>query len=301
LVPDSLLIGLALLLVAISWRRPPLPWFPAWWAGLAVVVTLTKEVGFFVVLLAGLVLVVRGAWRVAVPAALACAVLFATVILPASDREGIVLWHQPRDTEITMERFRVVVSGLFWGELSPELAEVERLSAQCGMTLGQLIGETFQLNDQVVAFRDCDALWAKVDSMSQLDVLLVHVRDPRYIPASIERGFYADTRPLSMWSDSPLQQRWIVAGDRWPTAAVSALPLVALVVTLLRRRGRLLALVAVTATAGALAAALVDPTGQDRHTIVFRVVAAAIAVFALLEAAERTTAPEPAVSEPVPS
>ena len=71
------------------------------------------------------------------------------------------------------------------------------------------------------------------------------------------------------------------------------MPFIAVALALWRRRGRRLAAIALLGTAMAFASALVDPSGQDRHTVAFRVIAFAIALMSLTEA----TAPRPVVSD----
>lgn len=283
LVPDSLIVGMALLALSLAWRRIDARWYP-WTLGvLCVLITCTKEVGFGVVVLVTMVMMVRRSYRLAGASFVICAVLFATVVLPASDRTGQVLWHQPADTELTMERFRVVVGGLIWSDLSPELAEVGERSAECGMTMNQLVAETFVLTDRIVSFRNCPELWDVVDNLSQVDVLAAHIENPKYVGRAIERGFTPDMNAMALWSDYSFTQQPLLSIDRIVAGLVALLPLLALGVSLVLRRGRLVALIAVTATSMALVAALVDPTGQDRHAIVFRVCAFALGLMAVAE------------------
>ncbi len=285
LVPDSLLIGLATLALALAWRGDLAPggrrahrWmFVACCASICV----TKEVGLAVVALIAVVVVMRRCWRVAAAAVVLSALLFATVVGPASNREGTVIWREPRDTALTMERFRIVVAGLIWSDISPRLADVKRLSGECGMTIEQLIIETFLLPERVVAFEDCPELWKVVDGMSQLDVLRAHLDNPAHVPAAIERGLVPNMWAMTLWSHATLDEPWLLRLDRWAAGAVVLLPVLALAVALARRRGRRLGLVAVMGTCLALAATLVDPTGQDRHSIVFRIVAGGIALISL--------------------
>lgn len=294
LVPDSLLLGLSLLGLAVVWRQGARLTEPRRHAtaavgilGLCMVMTLTKEAGFGVVILLAGVLLVLGAWRIALAAVLVCGLLFATVILPVSDQRGQVLWNQPEDTQLTMERFRVMVSGLMWSDLSPELAEVNERAAACGITPGRLVRETFLPTDRMVDFGDCDGLWAVVDDMSQLDVLIAHARNPIHTADSVERGFVPDLTAMAVWGESTVQSSAIISADRWVAAAIAVLPVVALVVALARRRGRALALIAMVGSVMALFAVLVDPSGQDRHSIGFRVLAACIALLALTVATHR--------------
>jgi hypothetical protein len=202
-------------------------------------------------------------------------------VLPASDRTGQVLWHQPDDTELTMERFRVVVGGLIWSDLSPELAEVGQRSGECGMTLDQLIAETFLITDRIVNFRDCPELWEAVDDLSQVDVLAAHVANPKYVQTSIDRGFTPDMLAMALWSEYSFTQRPLLTIDRLIAGFIALLPLLILGLSLVLRRGRMVALVAVTASSMALVAVLVDPTGQDRHSIIFRICAFAISLMAI--------------------
>lgn len=283
LVPDSLIIGMALLALSLAWRRIDARWYPWTLALLCVLITCTKEVGFGVVVLATMVMMVRRSYRLAGASIVICAVLFATVVLPASDRTGQVLWHQPADTELTMERFRVVVGGLMWSDLSPELAEVGQRSAECGMTMDQLVAETFLLTDQIVNFRNCPELWDAVDNLSQIDVLAAHIANPKYVRPSIERGFAPNMNAMALWSDYSLTQQPLLSIDRIVAVLVGLLPVLALGMSLVLRRGRLVALIAATATSMALVAALIDPTGQDRHAIVFRVCAFALGLMAVAE------------------
>ncbi len=284
LVPDSLLVGLALLGLSLAARRSPSRWHSGTLVALCLVITATKEVGVAVVVLLALVLVVRRHARVAAGAFLASALLFVIVVLPCSSREGTVIWREPATTQLTMERFRVVVASLFWYQISPDLAQVKVEAAACGMDMQQMTLETVRLTSSVVNFEHCPRLWAAVDRVSQFDILLMHVRHPRYVPPAIERGFAPDMWAMSVWSGYPFQQRWLLDIDRALAAGFALAPIGALVVCALRRRGRRLALIALLGSVIALAAALVDPTGQDRHAIVFRVVAAAIALLALTDA-----------------
>jgi hypothetical protein len=295
LVPDSLLVGLSLLGLALAWRHTAPRW--QWWAfgAVCVLITLTKEVGVAVVVLVALVLAIRRSWKAALAAVLVCGLLAATVVLPASNRTGTVLWHEPRDTELTMERFRVIVSALMWSDLSPELTHVSDLSKECGMDIGQLISETFLLTKEVVAFKNCPDLWAAVDDLSQADILVMHAQNPKYVRDSIERGFVPSLYAMTLWSDFKWGPRPWLSLDRWLAGLMALLPLVAIGVSLARGRGRRLAFVALGGTGLALAAALVDPTGQERHALIFRVVAAAIALMSLTEAtapSERSATPD---------
>lgn len=282
LVPDSLLVGSSLIAIALALsvgrsRRA--------WVGLVAVcavLTLTKELGAVVVVLVALVVAAQGFPRQAAALGTAALAAFALVVLPASDRPGIVLWHQPPDTELTMERFRVLVSGLLWSDLSPELAEVRVRAAECGMTFEQLMAETFLLTDRIVAFRGCDELWEVVDELNQVDVLLAHVANPNRLPSSLERGFAANMKAMAGWSGRyDLADSALLPLDRIVAAGVAVLPVAALGVALARRSGRRLACIALAASGCAVVSILVDPTGQDRHSIGFRVVAMAIAVAAL--------------------
>ncbi len=287
LVPDSLLVGLALIALALAWRRVGATWQAGGFAAVCVLITLTKEVGVAVVVLAALVLAIRRTPKVALGTVLVAGLLAVTVVLPASNRQGTVIWHEPRDTELTMERFRVIVSALMWSDLSPELQNVSKLSGECGMPLNQLIAETFLLTDEIAAFKNCPELWAAVDDLSQVDILRMHAENPKYVNNSIERGFAPSMYAMSLWSDYRWAPRPWLSIDRWLAGLMALLPIVAVGVGLARGRGRRLALVALAGTGLALAAALVDPTGQERHALVFRVVAAVIALMALTEATER--------------
>ena len=284
LVPDSLITGLALIAVALASRRIEARWYPWLLIALCVTITLTKEVGIGIVLLVALVLTIRGHVRIAVVALLASALLFALVVLPSSDRSGRVVWEQPLDTELTMERFRVIVNAILWPDLSTELAEVRDLAATCGMDSEQLIAETFRLTDQPVDFADCPDLWPAVDAVSQLDLLAAHLRNPVHITSSVERGFVPDMYSMSFWGGYHIDSTGLMTLDRFPAGGVALVPIAALAVALLRRRGRRLAAVALLGSAMALVAALLDPSSQDRHTLVFRVAAFAIGLIALTDA-----------------
>jgi peptidoglycan/LPS O-acetylase OafA/YrhL len=96
---------------------------------------------------------------------------------------------------------------------------------------------------------------------------------------------------MSLWSKAPLTQTTVMTVDRWLDGAASVLPFAAIVLALRRRRGRRLAAVALLGTALALAAALVDASGQDRHAVGFRVVAFGIALMSLTVASTRRAAP----------
>jgi hypothetical protein len=294
LVPDSLLIGLSLLALSLAWRRVPARWHPWMLAALCLLITATKEQGIGVVLLVTLVVAIRRSPRQAVAIAVASLVLFAAVVAPASNRKGVVLWNEQATTQMTMARFRIVIAGLMWPDLSPELAEVGRRSTACGMNMGQLIVETFRATKHIVGFEHCPELWGAVDRLSQMDVLVAHLHHSEHVPMTLERAFAPNMWAMSLWSDAPLQERWELNIDRGIAGAFSMLPILALLVCVVRRRGRRLALVAVIGSGAALAAALVDPTSQDRHTIAFRVVAAAIALMALTEATELTPLSTPA-------
>jgi hypothetical protein len=176
---------------------------------------------------------------------------------------------------------------MMWSDLSPELQRVNGLAGECGMTYSQLIAETFQMTTNVVAFENCPALWAVVDHLSQTDILMMHLRSPKYVGDAIERGFAPSLYAMSLWSDYRWGPRPWLSIDRWLAGLMALLPFAALAVSLARSRGRRLALVALAGTAFALAATLIDPSGQDRHALVFRVVAAAIALMALTEATDR--------------
>ena len=288
LVPDSLLLGFALLGLAFAWRHLPGRWHPAVLLVLCLLLTGTKEQGIGVVVLIALVLSLRGSYRVAIASVAVSALLFLAVVQPSARREGTVLWDQPPTTELTMHRFRVVIASLMWPDLSPALAEVGRLSTDCGMDLPQLTVEVMRLADHTVSFEGCPELWAAVDDVSQVDVLTAHLRHPGHVGVSIERGFAPDMWAMAHWSAYPFEQRWVLAVDRALAATISLLPLFAAGVCLARRRGRRLAGVALLGSCMALVAALVDPTSQDRHTIVFRLAAAAVALMAL----SRATQPE---------
>jgi hypothetical protein len=283
LVPDSLLVGMSLIALSLAWRAVDARWYP-WTIGtLCVLITCTKEVGFGVVLLIAMVLVARRSFRLAGALTVICAVLFATAVLPASNRTGQVLWNEPTDIELTMERFRVVVSGLMWSDLSPELTEVGQRSAECGMTMNQLLAETFQLTDKIVSFENCPKLWESVDNLSQIDVLAAHVGNPKYVAPSIERGFAPDMAAMALWSGYRFTQQPLLSLDRIIACLVALLPALALGAAFAFRRGRVVAIIAAVGTSLAFASALVDPSSQDRHTIVFRVVAFALGLMALTE------------------
>ena len=303
LVPDSLITGLALLALAFASRPLGGRWYPWMIVGLCIVITLTKEVGFGVVVLVSLVMVVRRHYRIAGIAAGVSALLFAIVVLPASERPGRVVWDQPLDTQLTMERFRVIVNGVLWADLSPELAAVEEEAAACGMTYQQLIAETFRLTDQAIDFTDCPDLWEAVDAVSQLDLLVAHARNPIHITSSVERGFVADMYSMSRFGGFHVDHPGLMDLARFPAGAVALLPLAAAAAALVLRRGRRLAAIALLGSAMALVAALLDPSSQDRHTLVFRVAAFAVSLLALTEATNPDSevddcAAEPADEEP---
>ena len=295
LVPDSLMVGFALMALALAWRRVPTRWHSAALVVLCLATTTTKEQGIGLVLLIALVLLVRRCWRVALVALAASALLFATTVMPAANRHGTVIWHEPADTQMTMARFRVVIASLMWPDLSPKMAEVSRLSGECGMTMSQLVLETFNLTNRRVDFRNCPELWTAVDQVSQVDVVLAHLHQSRHVPLTIERGFAPNMWAMSLWSQAPFTQRPLMSVDRWLDGFASVLPFIAVALALWRRRGRRLAAIAVLATAMAFASALVDPSGQDRHTVAFRVLAFGIALMSLTE----STAPRrAAIDEP---
>jgi len=283
-VPDSLLVGLGLIAISLASRPHNTRWYHVVVISLCVAITLTKEVGLGIVALVALVLIVRRSYRLAVVAGLTCALIFALVVLPTSTRPGRVIWDQPLDTEITMERFRVIIAGAMWPDLSPGLAQVEQAAAGCGMTYQQLIAETFRLTDRFVDYASCPELWRSVDAVSQFDILEAHFRNPVHVGGSLERGFFPDMYAMSLWGDYPVDSPGLMTLDRFHAAAAALVPLMAVVVAVLRRRGRALALVAVLGSAMAMLAALVDPSSQDRHTLVFRIAAFAIALLALTEA-----------------
>jgi hypothetical protein len=284
LVPDSLITGLALLALALASRRIETQWYPWVMIALCVTITLTKEVGIGIAVLVALVLAIRGHARIAGVSLVISTLLFALVVLPSSNRSGRVLWEQPLDTELTMERFRVIVNAVLWPDLSPELTEVRDLAAACGMNSSQLIAETFRITDQPVDLADCPDLWPAVDAVSQLDLVEAHLRNPAYIPTSLERGFVPDMHAMSFWGGYHIDSTALMALDRFPAGGVALVPLSAIVLALLRRRGRRLAAVALLGSAMALLAALLDPSSQDRHTLVFRVAAFAIGLIALTDA-----------------
>lgn len=290
LVPDSLMLGFGLLTLALAWRGAVTRWHQVAFVLLCAAVTTTKEQGLGVVVLVVLVLVVRRNWRVALVALAASALLFATTVMPASHRHGTVIWQEPADTQMTMARFRVVIASLMWPDLSPKMAEVSKLSGECGMTMSQLILETFNLTNRRVDFRHCPELWTAVDDVSQADVLVAHLHHSRHVPMTIERGFAPNMWAMSLWSDAPFTQKPLMSVDRWLDGFASALPLLAVALALWRRRGRRLAAIAALGTVMAFGAALVDPSGQDRHTIAFRVIAFGIALMALTEATEHALA-----------
>ena len=287
LVPDSLLMGLSLIGLAIAVHRTQTRWHP--WALVAVclLITTTKEQGIGVVVLIALVLVARRSFRVAAVAMVSSALIFATVVMPCSNRHGQVLWHGPRTTELTMQRFRIITAALFWDDLSPELAQVNDRLAECGMTAAQLVAETFNIASEDVGFENCAKVWAHVDEISQLDVLVAHLENPTHVSSALERGFAPDLHPQAGWSGYPFEQQWIYDLERWPMGALALLPLAALAVCVVRRRGRVLAMAAVTGSLLAVVAVLVDPTSQDRHTIVFRIMAGALAIIAITAATKR--------------
>ncbi|HSM67148.1 MAG TPA: hypothetical protein VK860_12640 [Ilumatobacteraceae bacterium] len=284
LVPDSLLTGLALLALALASRRLDARWYP--WAVLALctMITLTKEVGIGIVVMVALVLAVRGSSRLAVTAALSSVLLFAIVVLPTSDRQGRVFWDQPLDTELTMGRARVIIAGMFWDDLSEELAEVHQRATRCGMTSEQLIAETFRLTDRFVDYSRCAGLWDAVDDVSPIDLLTAHVRNPVHVGGAIQRGFTADMGSMAYWSAFPLDQQSLMNADRVAAGALALLPALALAIAAGRRRGLRFAVVAILGTMMGLAAALLDPSSQDRHTFVFRIAALAVALLALTDA-----------------
>ncbi len=298
LVPDSLITGLALLALAFASRPLESRWYPWMIVGLCTVITLTKEVGVGIVVLVSLVLVVRRHYRIAGIAATTSALLFAIVILPASERPGRVVWEQPLDTELTMERFRVIVNGVLWADLSPELAAVEKEAAACGMTYPQLLAETFRLTDRPVDFADCPDLWPTVDAVSQLDLLAAHARNPIHITDSVERGFAADMYSMSRWGGFHIDHAGLMGLARFPAGAVAVLPLAAAAAALARHRGRRLAAIAVLGSAMALVAALLDPSSQDRHTFVFRIAAFAVSLVALTETTNPDSRPVDDAGEP---
>lgn len=283
LVPDSLLIGLALLALSLAWKPIDQRWYPWILGSLCLLITLTKEVGFGVVLLVGAIAMLRRSVRLGLVVIAMCAVVFAFVVLPASGSTGRVLWHQPADTQLTMERFRIVVGGLIWTDLSPELTEVGQLSAGCGMTMDQLVAETFLLTDQIVSFRNCSELWEATDRLSQVDVLVAHAENPKYVGPSIERAFVPNLRAMALWGEYSFTQSSLFAFDRIVAGFAALIPLLAFAAAMIVRRGRLLGVVGIASMAMALVAALVDPTSQDRHTILFRVAALAIGLMTVTE------------------
>ncbi|MFM2078374.1 MAG: hypothetical protein RJA49_2264, partial [Actinomycetota bacterium] len=290
LVPDSVLVGLCLIALALAWPQRAGRWVPWVIVPLCLVITATKEVGIGAVVLIALVVVVRRSARLGGAILLSAALLFVTVVLPCSNRHGAVLWNGPSDTELTMARFRVIVAGLAWPDLSPELAVVHQRAGECGMDMTQLMFETFLVTDQVVGFEHCPDLWPAVDEVSQLDVLVAHARHPAHIRSAVERGFAADMTAMSEWSGYRWGASWWLGLDRLLAAALALLPCAAAVVAVMRRRGRRLAMIAMLGTAMAFVSTLLDPSSQDRHSMVFRVVAAAVALMALTDA----TAVEPA-------
>ncbi len=134
LVPDSLLVGLSLLLLSVALRLRSVPWAPWLVVGLSILVTLGKEVGVGVALLVALVLAGRGALRLAVALAVVSVAVFALLVLPGSSREGRVFAPQPLSSELTMERVRVIIASMSWADVSDDLADVRRESERCGMT-----------------------------------------------------------------------------------------------------------------------------------------------------------------------
>jgi hypothetical protein len=292
LVPDSLVTGLSLLAISFASRRIESDWYPWAMVGLCVVITLTKEVGFGVVILVALVVAIRGSHRLAGVAVVTSALLFVLVVLPASDRSGRVLWEQPLDTELSMERFRVIVNATLWPDLSTELAEVRNLAADCGMNPQRLFAETFRLTDQPIDYSTCPDLWPAVDEITQLDLLAAHLRNPVHLTSSVERGFAPDMYAMSYWSGYHIDSEAVMSLDQLAAVAVALVPAGAMVVALLRRRGRRLAAVALAGSAVAFVAALLDPSSQDRHTLVFRVAALAIGLIALTNATAANDDPD---------
>ncbi len=292
LVPDSLLVGLTSIALALASRPVVATWYPWAMVALCAFITGAKEVGVALVVLVALVLVVRHASRLAGAVLVISVLLCVVVVLPASNRHGRVLWSQPADTELTMERFRVLVAGLMWSDLSPQLAEVEQRAADCGLTPEQLLAETFRLTDRYVDFRQCPDLWDVVDDISQLDVLEAHVRNPSHVAQSVARGFAPDMYAMAFWSSYPVDQTWVLTVDTGLAVVVALLPLAALGVALVTRRARCLALVAVLASMMAVVAALLDPSSQDRHTIAFRLAAMFIALLVLTDATDASDAAE---------
>jgi hypothetical protein len=297
LVPDSLLVGLCLIALALAWPQRTdrrVPWVIA---SLCLVITATKEIGIGAVVLIALVVLIRSSAKVAGAILLTSAILFVAVVLPCSNRHGAVLWNGPSHTELTMARFRVIVAGLAWPDLSPELAVVHQRAGECGMDMTQLMFETFLVTDHVVGFEHCPDLWPAVDAVSQVDVLLAHARHPAHIRSAVERGFVANMTAMSEWSGYRWGASWWLALDRWFAAALALLPCAAFVVALLRHRGRRLALVAMLGTCMAVVSTLLDPSSQDRHSMVYRIVAGAIALMALTGATAGGP-PEPGADDP---
>lgn len=284
LIPDSFLVGVCCLALALAWRPHGPRWRPVALVALLVLATLAKEIGFSLALLIAFVAAIRWSWRTALVAVALTGVLFATVVSPASDRPGRVLAQEPLDTPLTMNRFRIIAASLAWWSIDDRLLEVNHRAAECGMTLEQFTKETFGLTNLVVHFRHCPELWQATDALSQFDVLLIHAEHPEFIDEGVRRGFAPRMQAMAEWS----RYRWSSPGwfrvDRVLAGLLSTVSLAAVVLSLVRRRGRRLALVVLAANGLALAAILVDPSGQDRHAYPFRVVALVVALMALTDA-----------------
>jgi hypothetical protein len=165
------------------------------------------------------------------------------------------------------------------------------------MTSQQLVAETFRLTDQPIDFSTCPDLWPAVDAVSQLDLLTAHIQNPVHLASSVERGFAPDMYSMSYWGGYNIDSEAMMKLDRFPAAGVALVPILALAVALHRRRGRRLATVALLGSAMALVAALLDPSSQDRHTLVFRIAAFAIGLMALTDATAADDEPE-RITEP---
>ena len=284
LTPDSLLVGLGLLGVAAAVRAAESRRALAACVVTALALTLTKEVGVALAIVIVLVALVRGVdRRSAVAAIAACIVLFVVVVPPASARTGSAYWGRSDDSEISLDRFRILVVSLIWPDLGDDFAEVERRAEACGMPLIQLLFETFRVAGPV-DLGDCDELWVAADELGQGDILLAHLRNPRHVGITVQRSFANDMSANMLWSDAELRPQWLSSGDRWVAGAVGIAPIGALGWCLVRRRARRLAALGLGTSALALVVGLMDPSAQDRHTIALRVLAAAIAAIAVADA-----------------
>lgn len=307
LIPDSFLVGICCMSLALAWRKDGPRWRPYALISLLVLATLAKEIGFSLAILIALVAAIRWSWRTALVAVALTGVLFVAVVSPASDRPGRVLAQEPLDTPLTMNRFRIIAASLAWWSIDDRLLEVNHRAAECGMTIDQFTKETFGLTNMVVHFRHCPELWEATDSLSQFDVLMIHAKHPEFIDKGVERGFAPRMQAMAEWS----RYRWSATPwfrlDRILAGLLSTVSLAAVALSVVRRRGRRLALVVLAANGLALAAILVDPSGQDRHAYPFRVVALVVALMSLTEAFAPRARPEPVdagdghTPEPTPS